>query len=352
MASCHHVRLRSSSAGAVLVVLRSCVNAAALLLLAGTAAETTRGASIPGLLYNTGFELPLVPGDLHGQDGWTVTEGAALVQSATRARGLQAVLAGPGVFQLNLPSAQPVLWVDGFFLDPGSSSPPMLPANPASSVIVFSAQKGLLSLDGDGLGNGVFVQVLPALPTGQFLRVSLREDFGAGRYDIWLDGALARAGLGFKDRAVRALSVVQRHCDQPSFLDDVSVSTWGLDADTDGDGLNDLDEVKFYGTDPLRPDTDGDGITDGQEVLAGTDPADAASCFALKIDRNEPGRPRLRVPSVAGRQYLLQRCAALNQSAWEAVPGFQTFTGDGTEKEFVDTPGATNWFYRGLVTKP
>ena len=36
--------------------------------------------------------------------------------------------------------------------------------------------------------------------------------------------------------------------------------------DTDGDGLNDQQEV-LIGTNPLNPDTDGDGLTDGQEVL-------------------------------------------------------------------------------------
>lgn len=37
-------------------------------------------------------------------------------------------------------------------------------------------------------------------------------------------------------------------------------------ADTDGDGLNDGQEVKTYKTNPLVADTDGDGLTDDQEV--------------------------------------------------------------------------------------
>lgn len=37
-------------------------------------------------------------------------------------------------------------------------------------------------------------------------------------------------------------------------------------ADTDGDGIPDGDEVRKYGTDLLNPDTDGDGIPDGDEV--------------------------------------------------------------------------------------
>lgn len=36
--------------------------------------------------------------------------------------------------------------------------------------------------------------------------------------------------------------------------------------DTDGDGLNDWDEMNTYFTDPLNPDSDDDGLTDGEEV--------------------------------------------------------------------------------------
>ncbi|WP_440988214.1 DUF7343 domain-containing protein [Haloarchaeobius baliensis] len=37
-------------------------------------------------------------------------------------------------------------------------------------------------------------------------------------------------------------------------------------ADTDGDGLDDGDEVNVHETDPTTPDTDGDGLDDGREV--------------------------------------------------------------------------------------
>ena len=54
-------------------------------------------------------------------------------------------------------------------------------------------------------------------------------------------------------------------------------NTSGFDpnADTDGDGLSDWDEVFRLGTDPSRTDTDGDGLSDGAEHLAGSDPLDA-----------------------------------------------------------------------------
>jgi hypothetical protein len=85
-----------------------------------------------------------------------------------------------------------------------------------------------------------------------------------------------------------------------SNLEEYKAGTNPLRADTDGDGLNDGDEVKAYHTDPLQVDTDGDGLSDGVEVhqyhtnplakdtdgdgyadgvevARGTDPNDAAS---------------------------------------------------------------------------
>ena len=50
----------------------------------------------------------------------------------------------------------------------------------------------------------------------------------------------------------------------------------GLDpnnADTDGDGVADGDELDIYATDPFNWDTDGDGISDGEELFGiQTDP--------------------------------------------------------------------------------
>ncbi len=46
--------------------------------------------------------------------------------------------------------------------------------------------------------------------------------------------------------------------------------------DTDSDGLTDLEEFHKR-TDPTEPDTDGDGYYDGEEVRLGSDPADASS---------------------------------------------------------------------------
>lgn len=48
----------------------------------------------------------------------------------------------------------------------------------------------------------------------------------------------------------------------------------GTSADTDGDGLTDVEEAKL-GTDPAKTDTDGDGFSDDAEVAGNVDPLSA-----------------------------------------------------------------------------
>jgi hypothetical protein len=49
-------------------------------------------------------------------------------------------------------------------------------------------------------------------------------------------------------------------------------------ADTDGDGLKDGDEVLKYGTNPLKMDTDTDTYPDGLEVKGGFNPRGTGKC--------------------------------------------------------------------------
>jgi thiol-disulfide isomerase/thioredoxin len=62
-----------------------------------------------------------------------------------------------------------------------------------------------------------------------------------------------------------------------SWAEERDLGTDPGEADSDGDGLSDGDEVNEWGTDPLAADSDGDGYDDGTEVDEGTSPSDGFS---------------------------------------------------------------------------
>lgn len=65
-------------------------------------------------------------------------------------------------------------------------------------------------------------------------------------------------------------------------LDDIREKALSTDlnsADTDGDGVNDGDEVNIWHTDPKNPDTDGDSYFDGQEIKNGYNPRGDGKIF-------------------------------------------------------------------------
>lgn len=60
-------------------------------------------------------------------------------------------------------------------------------------------------------------------------------------------------------------------------LQEYNLGTNPDNTDTDGDGLEDGEEVGTHGTDPADPNTDSDRFIDGVEIAQGTDPLDPAS---------------------------------------------------------------------------
>ncbi|MFE3846058.1 hypothetical protein ACFL1L_04275 [Thermoplasmatota archaeon] len=76
------------------------------------------------------------------------------------------------------------------------------------------------------------------------------------------------------DGAVAVVEFDGEYYDFMSNPIEVSVFDPEPGADSDGDGLEDWDEVEIYITDPCCMDTDGDGFNDGYEIDHGSDPTD------------------------------------------------------------------------------
>ena len=326
-------------------MLRRGAAALATLLLALSRAEAVQ--TVPLL---TGFEAPqFTAGNLAGQNTWTV-EGAATVQTAVAFEGSQAVQIGSNsAIDILLGGGDPVVWIDGWVRTAGSAAPPPLETTPPRSSMVFFGTATVQGLNGDGIGGGNWIDAGgPVSPDG-WTRVSIRQDYAAKKWDLYLNGQLASADLGFKDSAITQLNGFKQVSEGTSYLDAWSATVAGLSDDTDADLASDLDEVKLYDTDPANPDTDGDRMPDGHEVVAGTDPNSATSAFVLLL---QASGPKVQFQTVAGRLYTLQYRDALSSGDWQDVsdPAFVSRPGDGAVATYTETEDAGTRYYRALVS--
>jgi len=322
-----------------------------LLISLGTSLSVSAG----DLIVRSEFESPLYAmGNLNGQNGWAVSDGNAQIISGVSARGDQSVSSDGATYQMNVSSAASVVWVDSWNRDVGSSSQPLIPDELRSCVLCFSSTRGLLALDGDGDGNGVFVTVDSDIPSDQFVRVTLRIDYVAARYDVWVNGVLKVSNLGFKDNSVMALEEIQRQTDGVAYFDALTVATRGLDEDRDGDGLSDLDEIsgdRGAVTSPDNPDSDGDGYSDGDEWLMGSSPINGTSFFHPKHQLSPDGKFQFAVEAHTGRSYTMQTSTTLSKDSWVDVAGATNITGNDGEMLLIEDSNVhgDRQFYRIII---
>ena len=95
-------------------------------------------------------------------------------------------------------------------------------------------------------------------------------------------------------------------------------------------------------------DEDNDGQTNADELIAGTDPLNPNSRFAIETIRATPSGFTLTWTPVSGRKYTVQACEDLSTGVWLPIPNATGLT-NGTYTDSIISPSRR--FYRLIVEK-
>ena len=149
--------------------------------------------------------------------------------------------------------------------------------SPASAGTTYTTtNSAIATVSGDGLITAVSsgTALIQATNEGASGIVSVQVAIGGANHGGIPDSWAIANGLNPYDPT---MPMQDPDRDGLTNLQEFTLGTNPNNPDTDGDGLNDGDEVNTYHTNPLLADTDGDGIPDGVEITTGTDPLNAAS---------------------------------------------------------------------------
>ncbi len=267
--------LAIAQAGLSQVAVQDFTNGVALTNMAGWAEETAGLASLaadPDPLGAAGA-LRLDPTNL-------------------AARVSRAVLGGEGS---PWPGGTSAVAFGDFWVRPAAEPP----TNAATRVDLDGARVGFVLdgasgrafvFDGDGWGGGAIEDTGFTFPVGaggassNWVRVTIRRDFGSPQYDAWFDGVLYAASVGPDEtnaQSAPALFCFEGAGSAPAWLDLYSLGPDNpLFPDADRDGMPDAFESS-RGLDPYADDRDGDADGDGAgnfgEYAMGTSPDDPGS---------------------------------------------------------------------------
>ena len=275
-------------------------------------------AVLATLPYRADFEAAegYAVGPLGGQLGWSVTAGSAVVDGEGAFSGARSVALLPGtapavIGQKFAPAGSDIVFVD-FFAQPAADAD----VNAAATFEVGGARLAVAKntdggeirvWNGDGAGGGQWQGTGAAVPLAadgrarNWIRLTVRLDFGRHTWDLYADGVPAAVDLQFSDRTAGGLTRfgVRGHAAVATRLDDLYAAgenplfadadrdgmddAWEIanglnpavndrDGDLDGDGLSNIREYLLK-LKPNNADSDGDGLYDGDEVVWGWGPA-------------------------------------------------------------------------------
>jgi hypothetical protein len=185
-------------------------------------------------MYSTSFESPEFNIGVLPQGEWAVVgDGSAEIQRDVVVEGTQALEIGAStVVDASLAGffkdSVNVIWLDAWTqVTPQESFPDLEIVGSGSSLVHFNTN-GISCLDGDGAGGGQWKNTGVSVSPGQWIKITIRQDYALQTWDCYVNGILNPdvKGLGFKDN-ISFLSGFKSasNPDSPSYLDLFRVST-------------------------------------------------------------------------------------------------------------------------------
>jgi Bacterial Ig domain len=254
---------------------------------------------LAGLPYLTDFESAdgYVLGSLAGQFGWAVPQGSAVVTADQAYSGSQSALLSAATPPTQLAqtfaplAGQSIVFVDFFakpVADTDITASTIFDVGGARFALARNSagQGELRGYNGDGQGGGTWQYTSFTAPlatdgsTQNWVRLTARLDFAHATWDLYANGTMVAAALGFRNATDAYLSIftVTGDVAAGSRLDYLFAGPQNpLFADVNNDGIDDAWE-SAHGLDltvnDRNADPDGDGLTNVQEYIGGTDPTD------------------------------------------------------------------------------
>lgn len=246
--------------------------------------------AFPALPYLTDFEVSdgYLAGSFTGHHGWTVHSGTVMVQAENAAAGEQFISilpsTSPGLLEQEFRAEpQPVVFVDLYarlFAESDADAASIVATDHGEITAIRNGGMGEVYLrDGMEVWRRGDVPVLWPLSvdgrSADWIRFTVREDYAAEKWDLYVNGSLVAVDLGFSSPRQSSFSTLaaRGHVSAVTSIDDLYIGAANpLFMDADQDGIDDEYELA-NGFDAWRndrtDDVDGDGISNLKAYLFG-----------------------------------------------------------------------------------